>query len=125
MALTFPDTLNGVRALCKPHGKTYVQLPSDYVTKGLPAYLLYRTGGTQQGPFREDRITIETYADGPAATYEAANKVHDALVDAWHDVDGVGLIDNIAVQTVPTEIPAEDGTLRTVTATYRVTVRGL
>lgn len=124
MGYRFPDARRGVRALCEPFGTTY-----GYLTDGwedhLPAILVYRTGGTEDGVLREDRIQIETYAEGSTAANDLAMEIHEAIVGVPHDVDGIGLLDNIAALVIPDEVPYESDTVTLVTASYRVSTRGL
>lgn len=124
-ALTFPDTKRGVRELLRQFGKTYLELTADYQKQGLPAFLVYRVGGSEQGPFRTDRITVETYATGMTAVDDAAQLVHGFLLSGPHDAGVYGLLDQVTVESSPVEVPQPDGFPNLVTATYRIDVRGL
>lgn len=124
MGYRFPDARRGVRALCAPFGTTYGYL-SDGWENNLPAILVYRTGGTEDGVLREDRIQIETYAKGSTAANDLAMEIHEAIVGVPHDVDGIGLLDNVAALVIPDEVPYESDDITLVTASYRVSTRGL
>lgn len=117
------DAKRGVREVLRPFGKTYLQLTADYEAQGLPAFLVYRVGGSTSGIFREDRIVVETYADGTTAADQAARDVDEFLLDGPHDGGKYGLLDSIGTESVPTEVPQPDGFPCMVTATYRVSSR--
>lgn len=123
MSLSYPDAKRGVREVLDAYGATYLQLTITYADT-LPAYLIYRVGGSESAPFREDRITVETRADGTTAADDAAKVAHEALVGIPHDTSH-GLLDSVTVESLPTEIPQPDGSPNLVTATYRVQTRGL
>lgn len=123
MGYRFPDARRGVRALCEPFGTTYSFL-ADKWEEHLPAILVYRTGGTESGVLRDDRIQIETYAEGSTKANDVAMQIHEAIVGIPHDVDGIGLLDNIAALVIPDEVPYDSDTINLVTASYRVSTRG-
>lgn len=123
--LTFPDAKRGIRYLLTQFGKTYLELTADYREQGLPAFLVYRVGGSESLVFREDRISVETYADGMTAVDDASQQVHEFLLSGPHDCGEFGLIDQITTESAPVVIPQPDGFPNLVTATYRVATRGL
>ncbi len=124
MLLTYPDAKRAIRELLNAYGKTYLRLTADYQERGLPAFLVYRVGGSQADPFREDRITVETYALGATAADEAADEIHDFLTYGPH-ATSLGLLDAVLTETLPAEIPQPDDFPNLVSATYRVQTRGL
>lgn len=123
MGYRFPDARRGVRALCEPFGTTHFYLPDGW-EGDLPAICVYRTGGTESGVMRDDRIQIETYAKGSTAANDVAMEIHEAIVGLPHDVEGIGLLDNIAALVIPDEVPYKSDDISLVTASYRVSTRG-
>lgn len=121
---TFPDALTGVRLLLDPLGTTYLHLTVDFADD-LPAHLIYRAGGSERFPFREDRITVQTYASGSTEVRRLAEKVASVLADKPHDGPDGTVLDRITVETVPVEVPQYDGQPAMATATYRVETRAL
>ena len=124
MGYAFPNARKAVRELCRPYGTTFLHLPEGW-EKQVPAILVYRSGGTEDGPFREERIVLEVYAVGSTAATDLAETIHEFLTGAPHYVEGVGLIDDVIPLVVPSEVPYESDTLNLVTASYRVATRGL
>lgn len=124
--MKFPDTKRAVREILKPFGTTYLQLTADYAEpEKLPAILVYKVGGSENGPFRTDRIVVEVYAAGGTSSVDdVATKVHDFLVSGPHDGKDYGLLDRVTVETTPIEVPQPENWPAMVQATYRVSVRG-
>lgn len=123
--LSFPDSKRAVRELLRRFGTTYLELTADYSKHGLPAFLVYRVGGSESGVFRTDRIVVETYALGMTAVDDAAQQAHELLLSGPHDGGQYGLLDRVTVESAPVEVPQPEGFPNMVTATYRVDVRGL
>ena len=124
MGYVFPDVREAFFTLvprAQDGLRPYYQLTIDFADF-LPAALIYRVGGSQSGPFREDRITVDIYAEGSTAANDAAEQVRTFIADSWHDVDGI-LLDSVDVEVVPTEIPYQSDTVNLVSATYRVATR--
>lgn len=124
MPLVFPDAKRGVRELLDPFGATYLTLTVDFEARGLPAFLVYRVGGSRSGVFREDRITVETRAYGTTAADDVAAGVDEFLLSSPH-ATAYGLLDKITTDSVPTEVPQPAESPNLVVATYRVSTRGL
>lgn len=124
MSFTFPD-VREVLFVLVPRAvdglEPYYQLTIDFADH-LPAALIYRVGGSQSGPFREDRMAIDVYAEGSSAANDVAQQVCAFLADSWHDVEGA-LLDSVEVEVTPTEIPYMSDTVNLVSATYRVATR--
>lgn len=124
MGFLFPDVREAFYVLV-PRAQDgllpYYQLTIDFADN-LPAALIYRVGGSESGPFREDRINVDIYANGSTAANQTAENVRAFLSDSWHDADGA-LLDSVAVEVVPTEIPYMSDTVNIVSATYRVATR--
>lgn len=121
---TYPDARAGVRALLKPLGATYYVLTTDFA-KSLPAFLVYATGGSERFPFREDRITVQAYADGSTAAHKAAERARAVLAGGPRDGVGDTVLDQVEFEVVPVEVPQYEGQPAMVTATYRVQTRAL
>lgn len=99
----------------------YYQLVIDFVDY-LPAALIYRVGGAESGPFRQDRINVDVYAAGSTAANHVANQIRAFLAGQSHDTEA-GLIDLVEVEVIPTEVPYMSDTVNLVSATYRVDTR--
>lgn len=121
--MDFPDTKRGIREILKPYGTTYLQLTADYNHR-LPGILVYKVGGSQSGPFRTDRITIEVYHTGTTAVDDLCSKVDSFLTSGPHDAGSYGLLDSVGVETIFTDVPQPEGWPAMSQATYRVSVRG-
>lgn len=121
----YPDALGGVRAVLDTlPGSTYYYLTVDYAKQPMPAYLIYANGGDERFPFREDRITVETYHESPTGARRAAEVARGLLADGPHDANDI-LLDRVDVDTVPHDIPQHEGYPALVTATYRVSTRAI
>lgn len=101
----------------------YYQLVVDFA-EHLPAALIYRVGGDESGPFRQDRITVDFYAAGSTAANHGADQIRAFLTGQSHDA-AAGLLDSVEVEVVPTEIPYMSDTVNVVSATYRVDTRAV
>lgn len=122
---TYPDALAGVRAVLDTlRGSTYYYLTVDYAKQPLPAYLIYTTGGDERFPFREDRVTVETYDETTTGARRAAETARGLLAEGPHDAKGI-LLDQVSVDTVPHDIPQHEGYPALVAATYRVSTRAI
>lgn len=122
--MRFPDTKRAVREVLKPFGTTYLMLAPDYA-EHLPGLHVYMVGGSENGPFRTDRITVECYAQGLTAADDLARRVHDFLTAGPLDAGGYGLIDRVSAETVPVDVPQPENWPAMTQAIYRVSVRGL
>lgn len=125
MGYHFPDARRAVFEIVGASGLStpYLWLTTGF-DAGLPATQVRRVGGSQDGHLREDRIQLDTYGAGSTAAGQAADALHELLVDRSHFVPGVGLIDSVTVETVPTELPYQSDTVNLVSATYRLASRG-
>jgi len=124
MGFVFPDAREAFYELVPraQDGVTpYYQLTVDFADR-LPAALIYRVGGEESGPFRQDRINVDVYADGSTAANAVANDLRAFLAGSSHDTDA-GLLDLVEVEVVPTEVPYMSDTVNLVSATYRVDSR--
>jgi hypothetical protein len=90
----------------------------------LPVARVRRTGGTEDGPLRTDRVAVDVYAVGTTAAQTIADELCAFLVGRDHDAGDLGSIDDVSVETVPTEVPYASERISQVTATYRVDSRG-
>lgn len=122
MELVYPDAKRGVRELLNAYGETCLQLPVDYGDH-TPIFLVYRAGGTEDPPFRMDRITVDLYTDGSTNGDALADTVKRFLTAQPHEVS-TGLLDVVTCETVPVEVPQPAGYPVLVTSTYRVSTRG-
>lgn len=122
--MAYPDVIAGIRAALDALGLTYLHLTVDFASKQMPAFLIYANGGSERFPFREDRVTVETYADGSTAARREAEKARELLTTSLIDVNGEPL-DSIEVDTVPHEVPQYEGQPAMVTATYRVSTHAI
>lgn len=127
MSYTFPDVREAFFELAPRavDGVTpYFQLVIDWeqTLATSPAVLIYRVGGSQSGPFREDRVTVDVYAEGSSAANDVAQQVCTFLADSSHDT-AAGLLDLVEVEVTPTEVPFMSDTVNLVSATYRVATR--
>lgn len=125
MGYTFPDVREAFYILV-PRSQDdglipYYQLTIDFADH-LPAALIYKVGGSESGPFREDRVNVDIYANGSTAANTIAEGVRAFLASTWHDADGI-LLDQVDVEVTPTEIPYMSDTVNLVSATYRVATR--
>jgi len=127
MGYTFPDARAAFYELAPrasdPAPVPYFQLVVDFAD-GLPAALIYRVGGDESGPFRQDRINVDVYANGSTAANAVANQIRAFLTGTSHDTEA-GLIDLVEVEVVPTEVPYMSDTVNQVSATYRVDTRAV
>ena len=127
MGYTFPDARAAfyelVPAATDPAPVPYFQLVVDFADD-LPAALIYRVGGDESGPFRQDRLNVDVYANGSTAANAVANQIRAFLTGTSHDTEA-GLIDLVEVEVVPTEVPYMSDTVNQVSATYRVDTRAV
>lgn len=127
MGFMFPDAREAFYELvpraADPAPAPYFQLVIDFADH-LPAALIYRVGGDESGPFRQDRINVDVYAAGSTSANAVANQIRAFLAGQSHDTEA-GLIDLVEVEVVPTEIPYMSDTVNLVSATYRVDSRAL
>jgi len=124
MGFVFPDAREAFYELvprAQDDVTPYYQLTVDFADR-LPAALIYRVGGEESGPFRQDRINVDVYADGSTAANAVANDLRAFLAGSSHDTDA-GLLDLVEVEVVPTEVPYMSDTVNLVSATYRVDSR--
>jgi hypothetical protein len=136
MGYAFPNARNAVFALLDgltvddpPAGPpvtltAFLRLTTD-LDAHLPAAHVRRVGGTEDGPLRTDRVAVDVYAAGSDAAEDYADAVREHLAGSSHHVPGVGLLDAVTVEVVPTEVPYASDTVSRVTGTYRVDTRGL
>ncbi|HEY1176485.1 MAG TPA: hypothetical protein VGF17_10030 [Phytomonospora sp.] len=129
MGFMFPDARAAFYELVPravdPAPVPYFQLVVDFADN-LPAALIYRVGGEESGPFRQDRINVDVYANGSTAANRVANEIRAFLAGQSHDFgDPAQLLDQVEVEVIPTEAPYMSDTVNVVSATYRVDTRAL
>jgi len=83
---------------------------------------IYTVGGSELGPLRTDRVTIDTYAPSRDEAKAAAEAERARLTSGPHETSE-GLLDHVEVEVVPRSIPYPDGALAQFQATYRVDTR--
>ncbi len=102
---------------------TFLQLTVDFALS-LPAVLVFRTGGVESGAQRMDRVEVQVYAVGTDSA-GIGEGICAFLADVSHYVPGVGLLDDVQVDSVPHGVPYQDDRITLNAASYRVFSRPL
>ncbi|WP_114202319.1 hypothetical protein [Janibacter anophelis] len=126
---TFPKSRDILFEILNMYGTPAFRLEVGWDTAwDMPVHHIQSLGGTTDGPFRTDRIRIDTYAIGDDAANDAAEALQTALADRHHYAAGheqLGLIDRITVESGPALVTYPSDTLSLVSATYRAATRPL
>lgn len=83
---------------------------------------IYTVGGSELGPLRTDRVTIDTYAPSRDEAKAAAEAERARLTSGPHETSE-GLLDHVEVEVVPRSIPYPDDAVAQFQATYRIDTR--
>ena len=125
----FPSTRDILFEILKLYGTPAFRLEAGWDEAwDFPVHHLSKVGGTTDGPFRTDRIRIDSYAIGDDAANDAAETLLTALADRHHYAVGredLGLIDRITVESAPAQVNYPSDTISLVSATYRAATRPL
>ncbi|MBG6083239.1 hypothetical protein [Zhihengliuella flava] len=129
-ALVFPDTraclfdlIDEAEHLGNPVRAVY-RLPTDSrgaLEEPFPIALIYTMGGTEGYVDRVDRVTIEVYAPGEQAV-NTLESIRASIVGDSIETPS-GYLDEIAVESVPTEVPYISDKLNKAEARFLVTSR--
>lgn len=126
---TFPNTRDILFEILKLYGTPAFRLEMGWDTEwDMPVHHIHSVGGTSDGPFRTDRLRIDTYAVGDDPANHEAETVRTALADRYHYAAGheeLGLIDRVTVESGPAQVTYPSDTISLVSATYRATTRPL
>lgn len=123
MAYRFPDVeaaLMEVLTATQPGVRTVLWLTD---TEGT-VHHVYSSGGNIVGPFRTDRVTVDTYAPSRDLARTAAEDAQAALTERHHDTSE-GLLDTVEVEVAPHSMPYQSDTVSLWQAVYRVDTRPL
>ena len=128
-ALVWPDARKAVHMLIqgsKYDGQkveAFYILPMDFETQNLPCANTHVQRSSEGYVDRVVWVVVDVYA-APGESIGIAEGIVTALAGKPHDVSGVGFLDDIAVERIPTDVPRPDGVEQAQTV-LRVTVRPL
>lgn len=107
----FPDVPGGLLDIV-PHATMWLRSVAETVNH------IYSVGGTETGPERMDRITVDTYARGRDAARDEAEAVRKLLLSGSHDTP-TGMIDSFEVEVVPHDARFQSDEVTQYQAIYR------
>lgn len=100
-------------------------IPSDLQTRLAAGRKVIRVrviGGSDDRISDHPRVDIETFAATRADAKSLAETIRQRLISGGHRT-AHGVIDHVATEVVPQEIPYDDPAIRRWSATYRLTAR--
>ncbi len=126
--MSFPDIEKAVMQLLEPYGECYLRLAIDWehrLTNGHVPVIIHiadlgGVGGDEV--LRTDRVRIGVYAASRDAGYSTAEQIRAVLLNSPHATEH-GVLDRIASETEPVQMPYISDRVLMYQAVYRVDVR--
>lgn len=121
-ALVWPDARKAVHTLIRETGLATPEyiLPHP-LSENLPAVNTFVQRSTEGYVDRVVWVAVDVYAV-PSESMDIANALVTAIANQPHDVPGIGYLDSVEVEQVPTDVPRPDETEQT-QFVLRVTAR--
>lgn len=126
--LVWPDARRAVHTLCQGFevdGKTveaFYILPDRFETENLPCVNTFVQRSAEGHIDRVVWVVVDVYA-APGESISIAEALVSAVANRPHDVPGVGYLDNVEVEQIPTDVPRPAGFGEQAQFVLRVTTR--
>jgi len=126
--LVWPDARLAVHTLCQGFevgGQTveaFYILPDHFETENLPCVNTYVQRSSEGYIDRVTWVVVDVYA-APGESIGIAEALVSAVANRPHDVPGVGYLDSVEVEQIPTDVPRPSGFGEQAQMILRVTTR--